>query len=188
MYEMMLYILGEKGAVPIPALCHEITQVPFYRKQEGKTVNPATIRSIVERKKDLFTLKDGLVAIHPDKQLTSLVANVGDSYGPWYKIEVNFNNKMFHFFEWHIGRSQDSSPSFAYHGNVNIFKREIYRLKIWDWKQDYQVDGIILDGTSWSVTLKTATKTYKSRGFQSFPSNWNRFCVTVQSLTGKPFS
>lgn len=191
LYELILDILGKKGTVPIPTLCQEITQLPLYRQNRQKSeiaVKPSTIKSIIERKNDLFILKDDHVAIHPDKQLNSLIANVGGSFGPWYKVEVDFINKVFLFFEWHMGRNQQSSiPRERYHGNVDIFKRDIYRINVWDWKQDYQLDGIVLDGTSWSVTLTTTAKIYESRGLQSFPPNWDRFCIAVQSLTGKPF-
>lgn len=188
MYEMIIDILERKGSIPLPKLCLELSQSPLYQHKINQTIHPATVKSVISRKNDLFLLKGDLVTIHPDKQLTSLVANVGGSYGSWYKVEVDFITKKFNFFEWHKSNG-NTQPTLLLpkYGDVDTFKNTIYRMNIWDWEKDYQLDGIILDGTSWSMTLTTVGKVYESKGLQSFPHNWKKFCSAVQTLTGKPF-
>lgn len=189
MYEMILDILDRKGSVPIPKLCQELARSPFFRHTKNQIVHPSTVKSVIKRKSDLFLLKDDLVTIHPEKQLTSLVADVGGNFGSWYKIEVDFTKKLFTFFEWHKNNviEQPMINSNTY-GDIDKFKCAIYRMNLWDWDTEYQEDGIVLDGTSWSVKLTTVAKVYESKGLQSFPQNWKRFCSAVHLLTGKPFN
>lgn len=188
MYELILDILDRKGSVPIPDLCQELEQTPLYRQRNNHIVHPSTVKSVITRKSDLFLLKDDLVTIHPERQLTSVVADVGGNFGSWYKVEVDFTKKLFTYFEWHknnvIERPMITSHSY---GDVDKFKYEMYRMSLWDWEPNYQEDGIVLDGTSWSITVRTVAKVYESKGLQSFPHNWRKFCLAVQSLTGKPF-
>ena len=69
------------------------------------------------------------------------------------------------------------------------FKRELYTMNIWEWKQTYRSeDGIILEGKYWSVKLITKGKVYESEGTESFPRNWDQFCKAVEKLTGYTIS
>lgn len=122
--------------------------------------------------------------------ITSLIAGIDGFSGTSYKVYVNFYRNQFTVFEW---RNKDSILPFANHerqtiGSMEVFKREIYYMKIWEWQPSYRKEkGIILDGKYWSVKLSTKEKVYDSEGIECFPHEWERFCHAVEKLTGTPF-
>lgn len=187
-HEMILNILDERGTIPIPTLCQELSKPGVNNNNRQHFVHPATIKSVIERKNDLFLLKNDLVTIRPNKRVTLLTADVGDGLGSWYKINVDFINKTFTHFEWHLNRNRQVLGLQEGDGDIDKFKFALFRSGIWDWEQEYEEDGIALDGTSWSIKLITVGKTYESKGFRSFPTKWPTFCTAVQQLTGKPFN
>lgn len=107
-----------------------------------------------------------------------------------YKVSINFSKNSFVFWEWRGKAFQRPVPVFAPQpaGNLDDFKQEIRSLHIWEWEPTYRKEsGIILDGTYWSIQLKTNSKVYRSEGINRFPPNWNQFCKAVERLTGRPF-
>lgn len=189
MHEMILDILDREGSIPFPALCHELSKFRYLKNIQDYYVHPATVKSVISRKNDLFMYKNNKVAIHPNKQVVLLVADVGDGKGSWYKIKADFSTKIYTYFEWHLKNKKPVNKKLPEaDGDINNFKCGVYRSEIWNWSQNYESEeGIVLDGTSWSVKLVTVGKTYESRGFQKFPQQWDEFCNSVQKLTGKPF-
>lgn len=187
-YETILSILEEKGPLPIPAICHEVNQV-FVTNRE-KPILPAHIKSIVTRKKDIFRVSGGRISIHPDKYPYSLIASLEGFGEISYQVRVNFVKNRFAALVW---RSKENHQPFSdvqtiVPGELEEFKRDLYSMKIWEWKPTYRSeDGIILEGKYWSVKLITKGKVYESEGTESFPGNWDKFCKAVEKLTGTPF-
>lgn len=188
MYEVILNILDQKGPATIPLICQEVNQHPIFMQERDKPVQPSAVKSVISRKSDLFTVNDDIVYLLPEKELIGLTACVGGFGGHWFKVEVDFMQKNFTFFEWNLDPLNRLGYELVEAGNIDDFKQEIYRLKIWDWNVNYQQDGIILDGTSWSILLETRAKIYKSEGLQEFPKNWSKFCRAVSILAGKKFA
>lgn len=188
MYEIILNILEKKGPVSLHSICDEMNEMSSIRSERKNPVQLSHVKSIVSRKKDLFQVEDDIVSIREEKELLSLSALIGGYPRPSYKIDVDFIHNRFYFFEWNIDCAQPNRKERTiYIGDVEQFKKEIMRLKIWNWDKDYQLDSLVLDGTSWSVKLKTKGMTYESEGLQSFPNNWSKFCRVVSNLIGIKF-
>jgi hypothetical protein len=185
MYEMILAILVKKGSASIPSICQEMNDV--YHKDNEKIVQPSQVKTSICRKKDLFKIKNELVFIDPEKDIQKVTVYLGFSSGPSLTIKIDFEKNQFTFFEWQLDPTNDPINKFVPQraiGDVNTFKNELYRIKPWEWEEDYESDGIVLDGTFWSVKLETKGKVYESEGLQSFPKEWNRLCFGLSKLTG----
>lgn len=188
MYEIIIDILEKKGPVSYHSIADELNEMSWLKDARKKPVQVSHVKSVVSRKKDLFTVEDDIVSIREEKELVSLTATIGGYPGPSYKVTVDFVRNLFFFFEWDMDCvSQPREERTIYIGDVEEFKKEIIRLKIWNWERDYQLNSLVLDGTSWSVRLKTKAAVYESEGLQSFPKNWSRFCRAITNLTGTKF-
>lgn len=190
MYEVILNILDKKGPASIPSICQEMNQESFHLYKTDKPVQPSHIKSVISRKKDLFNIQDDSVFIHPEKEVQSLTVNISGNHGPCYRIQEDFLKNRFLFFEWNLdsktsSASKKKAPMIS--GDIETFKKELYLIKIWDWESDYQFQGIILDGTCWSVKLETKNKNYESKGLQCFPKQWAKFCRALTNLIGNDF-
>lgn len=188
MYEIIIDILEKNGPVSFDLICSKMNELTLIQNEKKKPVQVSHIKSIVSRKRDLFSVVDDVVSIREEKELLSLTVKIGSYPGPLYKIDVDFVLNRFYFFEWNI----DCPPPIRkertiFLGDVEQFKKEIIRLKIWNWNRDYQLDTLVLDGTNWSVQLKTKGKVYESEGLESFPKNWQRFCRALSHLIGVKF-
>lgn len=187
-FEKIISILEEKGPLSIPLICNEVNKQMVTERE--KPLLPSQIKSIVKRKKDLFLEEEGNVSIQPDKYPFKLVAIVEGDDGITYQVNIDFPKKSFSFFEWRNSKAKgldfENCPREI--GDLNLFKREIFSLKIWEWEPVYGTeDGITLGNTNWKVKLKTKSKTYISEGWDSYPENWHKFCKAIEKLTGTVF-
>lgn len=184
-FENILDILEKKGPLSIPSLLDEMNRLKRFQNTNGKKIELSHVKSVINRKRELFHIKNNVVKIDPDKDPVLLSFNLGGYPGPWYKIEVDFNNDRFVYYEWHLSlfSPRDELPKVS--GSIEDFKKELYRLKIWNWQSEYNHAGIILDGITWSVKLVTKGNIYESSGVQSFPNGWEKFCKALSILTGK---
>jgi hypothetical protein len=196
LYEVILNMIDKQGPASIPSICNEINQNHEYMRERDKPVQQAQVKSVIRRKRDLFSCENEVVSLLPDKELRSFTVNAGAGRGPWVKIDVDFIRNIFTCFEWNLepvtsGKTFSTPTANRYDtiviGNIDDFKHELYRLKIWDWNSNYEPDGIVLDGINWSIYLDTKAKVYKSEGLQKFPDNWTKFCKALTKLTGKKF-
>ncbi|MDP4086397.1 MAG: hypothetical protein Q8934_17560 [Bacillota bacterium] len=188
-FETIISILEDKGPMPIPAICNEVNQMLF--TNHDKLLLPSHIKSIVTRKKDLFRIQEGKISIAPDKYPSYLVAVIDGEDGISYQVNVNFIRKSFAFFEWRQkGKLEKSnvviSPKKP--GDIDVFKREIFTMKLWEWLPSYgKSEGITLGEKNWSVKLQTNGKIYISEGTDSYPLNWDKFSKAIEKLIGTTF-
>ena len=188
MYEIILKIIDQKGPTSIPSICEDINHHSLYMQQRNKPVQLSQIKSVVTRKKDLFSVQNDVVSLLPEKELMKLTVQVEGFEGRSLKVQVDFTQKDFTFFEWNFDLTKKLEYEPLIHGSIDEFKQEVYHVKIWNWDLNYEQEGIILDGMCWKVCLETKGKTYKCQGLQVFPKGWARFCRALSNLIGKNFS
>lgn len=188
MYEAILDILEKQGPVSIPLICEEMkrrTNVMF--NKPAHTLEQSYIQSLIKRNGEIFLLKDGIVSIRPERDPVTLLV-VWHSYpGPEIRLKADFKRNTFTYFEWNLDLFASNPLKVKQPGNIENFKKLLYLMHIWDWKEDYQAEGIIVDGDSWSVMLETKGFIYESGGLNDFPENWNMFTSAISLLIGKPF-
>ncbi|MBT2685493.1 hypothetical protein [Bacillus sp. ISL-37] len=189
MYEAILDILEKKGNATIRVICQEMSEQDHSIVSERQDmVEPSYIKTLVSSNNELFLVKDDLVSIRPDKEPVMMTVVLHGYPGPEMRVRVDFKRNTFTYFEWHLDSKASGPLKVGTFGSVEDFKKKLYPLKLWEWEEDYQTEGIVVDGTSWSVKLKTKGKTYESRGLDSFPNQWKEFCKAVSVLVGKKFS
>lgn len=187
MYEIILDILNKKGPAPYSTICEEMNDRIPLNNNRNKPVQLAHIKSVVSRKKDLFSVENGVISIREEKKIVCLTVHIEETPGPSYTVKVDFEKNRFALFEFVEEVHLQNKPRSILTGNIEKFKSEIYRLKIWNWNMDYQPETLVLDGTNWVVKLQTKGKVYESRGHQCFPQNWTKFCKTLSNLVGIEF-
>jgi hypothetical protein len=188
MYEIILSIIDQRGPASIPSICQQVNQDPIFMKKRDKPVQQAQVKSVISRKKDLFSVHNDVVSLLPEKHFISLTAEVGECQGPFFKVKVDFIKKTFIFFEINLDPSKQLEYQPVEPGSTDEFKQELYRLKIWNWDSNYEQDGIVLDGTCWSIRLETRAQIFRSEGLQSFPKEWTKLCRALSKLTGRKFA
>lgn len=189
MYEEIFDILEEKGTATIPLICREINMRSSNTLKNLHAIEYSYIKSLITSKNEIFLMKDGLVSIRPEKEPVKLTVVLHGYPGPELRVYIDFVKKRFTYFEWHLD-SPALRPILLDHlpGSVENFKKKLYALNIWDWKEDYQGEGIIVDGTSWFVKLETKGEIYERGGLDTFPKEWVKFLRSISSLIGKNIS
>jgi hypothetical protein len=181
-YETIIMILEKKGPATIPSIWEEITKLGSVGDIHFDTSH---LKSIIGLKKEWFQLKGELVTLRPERDPVKLTFIQSSHPGPEVKISVDFIRNTFVFLEWHFDGSKDTTGLPHYrHGSVCEFKKALFSLHIWDWEKDYQSDGIIVDGISWSIVLETKGALYRSEGLDTFPKEWKSFYRSLSHLTG----
>jgi hypothetical protein len=188
MYEAILDILGKKGNATIPVICQEMSEQNVIISHTQDMLEPSYIKTLVSSNKELFLVNDDIVSIRPDKEPVMMTVVLHGYPGPEMRVGIDFKRNIFTYFEWHLDSKASQPLKIGTFGSVEDFKKKLYPLRLWEWEEDYQTDGIVVDGTSWSVKLKTKGRTYESRGLDSFPKHWKEFCHAVSILVGKKFS
>ncbi|USK41144.1 hypothetical protein LIS77_11825 [Cytobacillus firmus] len=184
-FENILDILEKKGAISIPSLLDEMNRPSNFQRTGAKPVELAHVKSVISRKRELFHIKNNIVTIDPDKDPILLSVSLGGYPGPWYKIEVDFINGRFVYFEWHLSSFSSRNELPTKSGSIEEFKKELYRLKLWKWQKEYKNPGMLMDSVTWSIKLVTKENSFESQGIQSFPNGWEKFCMALTNLTGK---
>ncbi|CAM4006440.1 hypothetical protein [Mesobacillus thioparans] len=189
MYEAMLMILEEKGTASIPVICDEMNeQVPDRFHHTKLIIEPSYIKTLITGNTEVFVLNEDTVSIRPDKEPLMLTVVLHGYPGPEMRVRIDFKRNTFTYFEWHLDSKAPGPLRTGNYGSVEEFKKHLYSFRLWDWQEDYQTEGIIVDGTSWSVALKTKEKTYESKGLEAFPKEWVEFCRAISKLVGIKFS
>ncbi len=187
MYEVILDILAKNGPASISSICQEMNQLNSVRQGIEKTVHPSQVKTAITRKKDLFKVKENVVFIDPEKDIQLLLVNISLGLGPQRTFRVDFEKNRFVYFEWNLDSTKIPTkkiPPSKNDSNLEIFKKDLYRIRIWDWEKDYHPEGIVLDGPSWSIKLITKGKVYQSEGLQGLPKDWAKLCRGLSKLTG----
>ncbi|RDU36483.1 hypothetical protein DRW41_13210 [Neobacillus piezotolerans] len=187
LYEGILKILDEKGPLPLSALCYEADSLFL---GDEFTHGPSEIYTVLNKEKELFSIKDGMISINPGKQPLKLSVFAELPGVGAHQLRVDFTRGQFILIEW---RDKDS-PRFngvsepKQPGDIAAFKRKVYKSAIWNWDKSYlSGEGIILDGFTWSVKLKTKSAVYERSGTNKFPVKWKILQGGIRELTGYPF-
>ncbi|WP_075981722.1 hypothetical protein [Bacillus massilinigeriensis] len=183
-YEIILDIIGKKGPATIPSILQDMNESAYVQEIQEKPIQLSQVKAAINRKKDLFSVEDNLVSILPEKELVSLSISI-NHFDVTYMISIDFTQKTFQFFEWYFqNQSHPKEESTKIIGSFDEFTKEIYRLKIWNWDEDFQSDEVHIGGTSWEVKLVTKATTYDSRGYEKYPKEWRKFCLALSKLIG----
>lgn len=68
--------------------------------------------------------------------------------------------------------------------NWSELKAAIDEINVWEWEKNYQPDGVIMDGTSWSLNIQWDGRSVKSGGNNAYPERFKDFLGAVRVQLG----
>jgi len=168
LYEKILDVLERSGPATIYSIYDEIKNNSL---QEEKTIQLSSIKSAIARKKDLFHLEDNLVSILPEKEINSISIEFEEYQSVWYKLTIDFILESYFMQEWHLAKDKQQLPIPQMDSEFDYLalKKELYRLKIWDWETD-----LIEAKPQWTIELHTTNKEYRIMGSSLKTKEWKK--------------
>ena len=64
------------------------------------------------------------------------------------------------------------------------FLSELNRLKVWNWKDNYQPEFVTCDGTQWSLWITWGRRKVVSSGDNDYPKGFQAFLKAIRALIG----
>jgi hypothetical protein len=64
------------------------------------------------------------------------------------------------------------------------FWRSCKRIGVDKWREHYEPEGFVADGTNWEFDIQTPELTYKGEGDNAYPLGFKAFCSAVSRLLG----
>ncbi|MBM4761966.1 hypothetical protein [Bacillus sp. B15-48] len=189
LYKAIFTILEKKGQATIPTLWHEMTSFNKGKKGQGEIVDLPYLESLIFHRREWFRMNGDFVSIRPDRDPVKFTFITNRYPGPEVRVNIDFKKNTFTYFEWAFVKTGEITElNIKKTGTVEEFKEKLYFFHVWDWDRFYQTDGIIVDGTEWSVVLETKGSLYRSEGLNTFPKEWKKVCRAISNLTGVSLS
>ncbi|PKG22423.1 hypothetical protein [Niallia nealsonii] len=176
MYEKILDVLERRGPATIYSIYDEIKNSSL---EEDKPVQLSSIKSAIIRKKDLFQLEDNIVSILPEKEINSISIEFEEYRSSWYKLTIDFILENYFMQEWHLLKNQQKMdiPQMAAEFDYLALKKELYRLKIWDWEKSLDQGE-----HTWTIVLKTTNKEYRLMGCSLKAKEWKKINKKIEDF------
>lgn len=114
-------------------------------------------------------------------RILSIEASVDGYFGNSYQACIDLENKIATYKNLE-GRYRIISDRRLIIEDTAIekFCSEMESIHILEWEREYFEP--VLDGTSWSVTIKTAGGLFESSGSNAYPRNWGKFCSSIEKI------
>ncbi|MEA3423379.1 MAG: hypothetical protein U9Q80_06275 [Bacillota bacterium] len=120
-------------------------------------------------------------------EIEKLEASVGGYFGTSFDVTIDFKLNLF---EWSsVEHSVESMPK-SKKGHIDFTKVEKSKFiatNILCWKDRYENELRIMDGTSWGVKITFKDHLIQKSGSNSFPNEWSLFCKFIEEITGESF-
>jgi hypothetical protein len=112
-----------------------------------------------------------------------LTLSIGGFMGPWITIVMNDENTLKFAMRYSGQPPTDKtiSPSLDEWAR---FWRSCKRIGVDKWKERYEPEGIVSDGTWWTFNIQTPELAYKGEGDNAYPPGFKTFCSAVSRLIG----
>lgn len=171
MYEKILDVLERRGPATIFSIYEEIKNNPAVSIEDDKPIHLSSVKSAITRKKDLFQLADNMVSILPEKEINSISIEMEEHQKSWYKLTIDFILETYFMQEWHLLKHKQKMaiPQIDTEFDYFSLKKELYRLKIWDWEK-----GLHQGENKWTIVLKTTNKEYRIMGSNVKAKEWKK--------------
>lgn len=107
--------------------------------------------------------------------------------GTSFNLEIDFEKKEAHYNVYQgleANNEQEIIP--LQQQKIQEFIQKLADLDFYNWRDQYE-ELFVLDGTTWSVLLKTKQKIYTSSGTNAYPDSWDQFCNAIETLIDRTF-
>lgn len=129
----------------------------------------------------MFIKENGKVYLNEKNRILSVEAFVGGYFGSSYQVYIDLENKTVTYKNLESGYEVISDRELIIEdAAIEKFRSAMESIRILEWEKEYFAP--VLDGTSWSVAIKTVGGLFESSGSNSLPRNWGKFCSSVDKI------
>ena len=186
LHEAIKRVINEYGSTTVEEITLRVNEYGLYERKDKKPVPKNQVRARIRKYAHLFIIKDGKVHLNEKNKILSIEAFVGGYFGSSYQVSIDLENNTATYKKLEDGYEIINDREFMIeYAEIEKFRSELESIRILKWEKDYFAP--VLDGTSWSVFIKTADGEFESRGSNAFPRNWNRFCSRIEKIIKSEF-
>jgi hypothetical protein len=115
--------------------------------------------------------------------IQKLSAFVGGFTGVSYEVDIDFENDEAIYIEFDYGLTESSRKQTLFtNDKKESFLENMAGIRILNWKERYERQGQIMDGTHWTIKIETHCRNYEFSGDNAYPKSWRNFCKQVEYL------
>lgn len=179
-------IINTYGPATISEIAEKINQENLYTRREGKPVPKELVSARIRKYPYMFIRENGLVSLNESNRILSLEAFVGGHFGTSYNVTIDLESRLAIYKKFEEGYQIEGDREIRLDNTmVENFQSDMDSIRILDWDKEYYSPA--LDGTSWSVTIKTNDRVFESSGSNAFPRQWGKFCRSIEDVVKGEF-
>ena len=186
LHESIKRVINEYGSTTVEEKTLRVNEYGLYMRKDKKPVPKNQVSARIRKYPHLFLIEDGKVYLNNKNKILSIEAFVGGYFGSSYQVSIDLENNTATYKKLEDGYEIINDREFMIeYAEIEKFRSELESIRILKWEKEYFAP--VLDGTSWSVIIKTADGEFESRGSNIFPRNWNRFCSSIEKIIMSEF-
>jgi len=178
MYERIIEVLEENGPIPISTIYEKMVSSAKNSAVTDKEIQLSSVKSVISRKKDLFSVHNNIVSINPEKEISQITLDVKRGNRS-YRLKIDFLFEIYHLQSWSFfSDNQGFTPKkilFPYFSYTDM-KKDLYKLKIWDWDSD---EGVYGRESLYTIQLKTTKSSYVHSYTEMKAKEWKKITKVI---------
>jgi hypothetical protein len=125
----------------------------------------------------------------PYERIRVIYSEVGGFPGPYSQVKVDLaEQRVEHNAEFPYSSGLPvSSLGNVTKEEIELFLAELHKCDFVNWAEEYNVGGLVMDGTHWSVRIEYDTHCEIKSGDNHFPAKWTKFCKAITKISGSEF-
>jgi hypothetical protein len=124
----------------------------------------------------------------PYERITKISASTWGFPGPNYELRIDFVKKTIEYSTTLYDRKRPGIDLKKLNDNeIKWLLNRLYECNLLNWAEEYEVNGLVCDGTHWSVRIEYDTYCEIKTGSNHFPDKWTRFCKVISKLSDNEF-
>lgn len=181
LHEAIKRVINECGPAAVSEITAIVNEKGLYRRRNGSPVPANQVSARIRKYPHMFIRENGKVYLNEKNRILSVEASVGGYFGSSYQVYIDLENKTASYKNLEGGYEIISDRELIIEDTaIEKFRSEMESIRILEWEREYFEP--ILDGTSWSVTIKTEGGLFESSGSNAFPRNWSKFCNSIEKI------
>ena len=186
LHEAIKRVINEYGSTTVEEITLRVNEYGLFERKDKKPVPKNQVSARIRKYPNMFIIENGNVYLNEKNKILSIEAFVGGYFGSSYQVSIDLENRTANYKKLEDGYEIINDREFVIENAViEKFRSELESISILKWEREYFAP--VLDGTSWSVTIKTTDGEFESRGSNAFPRNWNRFCSSIEKIIMSEF-
>ena len=186
LHEAIKRVINEYGSTTVEEITLRVNEYGLFERKDKKPVPKNQVSARIRKYPNMFIIENGNVYLNEKNKILSIEAFVGGYFGSSYQVSIDLENGTANYKKLEDGYEIINDREFVIENAViEKFRSELESISILKWEREYFAP--VLDGTSWSVTIKTTDGEFESRGSNAFPRNWNRFCNSIEKIIKSEF-